>query len=204
MSDAHDHPGLQHHVPLPGRATRAVAIHQLLVSKTSSVPTRCARPSTAHAGGRLRTVRGLWRGRGGIRRSRHGSWTTRGRPSSNSAIGCRAMRSWRLSRTPTGATTWWSAHSAPATPPACSGNRRIGTRVSRTDSVPWSNLGCHARVPACTSTRCRGSGRGQYRRHALPRLPRRPGGTEGMPEAELAELVTRDSMIGVGEARSPV
>jgi nitrile hydratase len=28
-------------------------------------------------------------------------------------------------------------------------------------------------------------------------LPRRPEGTEGMSEAELAELVTRDSMIGV-------
>lgn len=29
-------------------------------------------------------------------------------------------------------------------------------------------------------------------------LPQRPAGTEGMTEAELAELVTRDSMIGVG------
>ena len=28
-------------------------------------------------------------------------------------------------------------------------------------------------------------------------LPRRPVGTEGMNEAQLAELVTRDSMIGV-------
>ena len=34
-------------------------------------------------------------------------------------------------------------------------------------------------------------------------LPRRPGGTEGMSESELAELVTRDSMIGVNEARAP-
>ena len=34
-------------------------------------------------------------------------------------------------------------------------------------------------------------------------LPRRPAGTEGLSEAELAELVTRDSMIGVTEARSP-
>ncbi len=34
-------------------------------------------------------------------------------------------------------------------------------------------------------------------------LPRRPAGTEGMEEAELARLVTRDSMIGVTEARSP-
>lgn len=29
-------------------------------------------------------------------------------------------------------------------------------------------------------------------------LPRRPAGTDGMSEAELAKLVTRDSMIGVG------
>ena len=34
-------------------------------------------------------------------------------------------------------------------------------------------------------------------------IPRRPPGTEGMSEAELAQLVTRDSMIGVTEARLP-
>ncbi|WP_052668589.1 nitrile hydratase subunit alpha [Nitriliruptor alkaliphilus] len=34
-------------------------------------------------------------------------------------------------------------------------------------------------------------------------LPKRPEGTESMTEDELAELVTRDSMIGVGVARTP-
>lgn len=34
-------------------------------------------------------------------------------------------------------------------------------------------------------------------------LPLRPPGTEGMTEEQLAELVTRDSMIGVTTARSP-
>ena len=34
-------------------------------------------------------------------------------------------------------------------------------------------------------------------------VPRRPPGTEGMSEEELAALVTRDSMIGVGLARAP-
>ena len=34
-------------------------------------------------------------------------------------------------------------------------------------------------------------------------LPRRPRGTEGLSEEELAALVTRDSMIGVSEARDP-
>ena len=34
-------------------------------------------------------------------------------------------------------------------------------------------------------------------------LPERPAGTEGMSESELAELVTRDSMIGVARARAP-
>ena len=34
-------------------------------------------------------------------------------------------------------------------------------------------------------------------------LPRCPEGTDGLSETELAELVTRDSMIGVGEARAP-
>jgi nitrile hydratase len=35
-------------------------------------------------------------------------------------------------------------------------------------------------------------------------VPERPPGTEGMSEAELAELVTRDSMIGVTRAQTPV
>jgi nitrile hydratase subunit alpha len=34
-------------------------------------------------------------------------------------------------------------------------------------------------------------------------LPRRPEGSDGLSEAELASLVTRDSMIGVGPAASP-
>jgi nitrile hydratase len=35
-------------------------------------------------------------------------------------------------------------------------------------------------------------------------IPERPAGTERLGEAELAELVTRDSMIGVARARTPV
>ena len=34
-------------------------------------------------------------------------------------------------------------------------------------------------------------------------LPERPGGTEGWPVERLAELVTRDSMIGVAQAADP-
>jgi nitrile hydratase len=34
-------------------------------------------------------------------------------------------------------------------------------------------------------------------------IPARPPGTEGMSEEQLAELVTRDSMIGVAKARTP-
>ncbi|MBI3247154.1 MAG: nitrile hydratase subunit alpha [Deltaproteobacteria bacterium] len=34
-------------------------------------------------------------------------------------------------------------------------------------------------------------------------IPARPAGTEGMSEEQLAELVTRDSMIGVTKARKP-
>jgi nitrile hydratase len=34
-------------------------------------------------------------------------------------------------------------------------------------------------------------------------LPKRPAGTERMSEDQLAELVTRDSMIGVGQPRAP-
>lgn len=35
-------------------------------------------------------------------------------------------------------------------------------------------------------------------------IPRRPDGTDGLSEEELADLVTRDSMVGVAEALSPV
>jgi nitrile hydratase alpha subunit len=35
-------------------------------------------------------------------------------------------------------------------------------------------------------------------------IPERPAGTDHLCEAELAELVTRDSMIGVARARTPV
>ena len=34
-------------------------------------------------------------------------------------------------------------------------------------------------------------------------VPKRPAGTDGLSEADLARLVTRDSMIGVGRALSP-
>jgi nitrile hydratase len=34
-------------------------------------------------------------------------------------------------------------------------------------------------------------------------LPERPGGTEGWSEAQLAEIVTRDAMIGVAEVTAP-
>jgi nitrile hydratase len=34
-------------------------------------------------------------------------------------------------------------------------------------------------------------------------LPMRPAGTDGWSEERLAELVTRDSMIGTGLARTP-
>ena len=34
-------------------------------------------------------------------------------------------------------------------------------------------------------------------------IPQRPAGTEGLSEEQLAALVTRDSMIGTGLARSP-
>jgi nitrile hydratase subunit alpha len=34
-------------------------------------------------------------------------------------------------------------------------------------------------------------------------IPARPAGTEGLSEAQLAELITRDSMIGVAKARTP-
>ncbi|MEO5697899.1 MAG: nitrile hydratase subunit alpha, partial [Burkholderiaceae bacterium] len=34
-------------------------------------------------------------------------------------------------------------------------------------------------------------------------IPQRPPGTDGLSETELADLVSRDSMIGTGLARAP-
>jgi len=34
-------------------------------------------------------------------------------------------------------------------------------------------------------------------------LPERPAGTEGMTEDQLADLVTRDAMIGVAKVNAP-
>jgi len=34
-------------------------------------------------------------------------------------------------------------------------------------------------------------------------IPKRPDGTDGLDEAQLADLVTRDSMIGVSGAKTP-
>jgi nitrile hydratase len=34
-------------------------------------------------------------------------------------------------------------------------------------------------------------------------LPERPAGTEGLSEEQLAELVTRDAMIGVAKVKAP-
>jgi nitrile hydratase len=34
-------------------------------------------------------------------------------------------------------------------------------------------------------------------------LPMRPEGTEALTENELAQIVTRDSMIGIGEVAAP-
>jgi nitrile hydratase len=34
-------------------------------------------------------------------------------------------------------------------------------------------------------------------------IPERPAGTEGLDEAALAELITRDSMIGVAQVDGP-
>jgi nitrile hydratase len=41
-------------------------------------------------------------------------------------------------------------------------------------------------------------------RYLFPVIPERPASTEHLCEVELAALVTRDSMIGVAKARTPV
>ena len=115
---------------------------------------------------------------------------------------------WSRSRTRRSATTWSCARCAPAIRGRCSGCRRSGTSRhptararSRTRAACW---------PISASTLPKDTEIRVWDSTAETRflvLPMRPAGTEGWSEDKLAELVTRDSMIGTGlpqEARRGV
>ncbi|MCY4059235.1 MAG: nitrile hydratase subunit alpha [Gammaproteobacteria bacterium] len=204
MSDTPAHPGLQHHVPLPGRAKRAIAIHRLLVSKNIVGPDEVretidrARRRTPADGARV------------VARA----WTD---PAFKARLMADARPAvfelgYRLSRDAELAVvenTDRLHHLVVCTLCSCYPTSLLGQPPDWYKSFAYRqravvepravmrefglHLGEDVVVRVVDST--------ADLRYLV--LPRRPNGSEGMPEAELAELVTRDSMIGVGQARNP-
>jgi nitrile hydratase len=82
-------------------------------------------------------------------------------------------------------------------PPACYKSREYRSRVVREPRAVLPDLG--VQLPEDIEVRVHDSNAGL--RYLV--IPRRPEGTEGWTEQELAQLVTRDSMIGTGVARDP-
>ena len=204
MSDDHTHPGLQHHVPLSERAKRAVAIHRLLVRKNIVGPDevretidRARRRSPADG---ARVVARAWT---------DPTFKTRlmdDAPSAVFELGYRPSRDAGLAVVEN---TDRLHHLVVCTLCSCYPTSLLGQPPDWYKSFAYRQravvepravmreFGLHVdedvvvRVVDSTADL----------RYLV--LPRRPSGSEGMSEAELAELVTRDSMIGVGEARSP-
>ena len=205
MSDTHDHPGLQHHVPLPGRAKRAVAIHRLLVSNNIVGPDEVretidrARRRTPADGARV--VARAWT---------DPAFKARLMDDARSAV---FELGYRLSRDAELAVVENTArlhHLVVCTLCSCYPTSLLGqppdwykSFAYRQRAVVEPRAVMHEfglRLDEDVVVRVVDSTADL--RYLV--LPRRPSGSEGMPEAELAELVTRDSMIGVGKARSPV
>ena len=204
MSDAPDHPGLQHDVPLPGRAKRAIAIHRLLVSKNIVGPDEVretidrARRRTPADGARV--VARAWT---------DPAFKTRLMDDPRSAVFELGYRLSRDAELAVVENTDRIHHLVVCTLCSCYPNALLGQPPDWYKSFAYRQravvepravmreFGLHldedvvVRVVDSTADL----------RYLV--LPRRPSGTEGMPETELAELVTRDSMIGVGEARRP-
>ena len=101
-------------------------------------------------------------------------------------------------------TTWSSAPCAPATPGRCSACPRSGTSQRLTARGLYSIRAAFSPSSVCTlpeTTRIRVWDSTAEIRYLV--IPMRPEGTEGLGEEALAELVTRDSMIGTGLALQP-
>ena len=205
MSDVHDHRGLQHHVPLRERAKRAIAIHRLLVSKNIVGPDEVreivdrARRRTPADGARV--VARAWTDPG---------FKERLFEDARSAV---FELGYRLSHDADLAVvenTDRLHHLVVCTLCSCYPTALLGQPPDWYKSFPYRQravvepravlrefgllLDDDIVVRVVDST--------ADLRYLV--LPRRPKGSGGMPETELVRLVTRDSMIGVGEAKVPV
>ena len=111
---------------------------------------------------------------------------------------------WSPSRIRRSGITWSSARCAPVTPGKCWACLRSGTRPSpyrsRAVKDPRGVLADFGvSLPKDTEIRVWDS----TAETRFLVLPMRPKGTDGWSEEQLAELVTRDSMIGTGFPRVP-
>ena len=165
-------------------------------STSSSRPTR---RRSARA-----TAQESWRKPGATRTSAAGSSPTPPPRSPRSASpGARASTWWRW-RTRRRCTTWSCARSAPVYPWTVLGLPPVWYKSppyrSRAVIDPRGVLAeFGVTLPETTKVRVWDST--AEIRYLV--VPMRPPGTDGLSEAELADLVTRDSMIGTGLPRAP-
>ena len=204
MSDAAAHPGLQHHASLPARAKRAVAIHRLLVVKNIVGPDEVretidrARRRTPADGARV--VARAWTDPAFKIRLLDDPRSTvfeLGYRLSHDAQLAVVENTDRLHHLVVCTLCSCYPTSLLGQPPDWYKSFAYRQRAVVEPRAVMSEFGVHlddevvVRVVDSTADL----------RYLV--LPRRPSRSEGMPEAELAQLVTRDSLIGVGEARSP-
>ena len=204
MSDEHEHPGLQHHVELPVRARRAVAIHRLLLARNII------------GEGEVEEMIDLVRGRTPADGAKvvAKAWTDstyrdRLLQDARSAVAELGLRLSHDAELAVVANTEDMHHLVVCTLCSCYPTSLLGPPPDWYKSFAYRQravvepravmrefgleLERHIRVRVVDST--------ADLRYLV--LPRRPAGTEEMTDAQLATLVTRNSMIGVGQPRQP-
>ena len=203
MTDDHMHPGVQHHVPLSERATRAIAIHRLLVAKGIIGPVEVEsvidRVRTRTPADGAKVVARAWT---------DPAFKARLLSDPRSAV---AELGYRLDRDAGLAVVENTAdvhHLVVCTLCSCYPTGLLGQPPDWYKSFAYRQRAVvepravlrefGTELDACIRVRVVDSTADL--RYLV--LPRRPMNSEGLSEAELAKLVTRDSMIGVAEAMS--
>ena len=201
----HDHAG-GHGSELSAVQLRVRALETVLTEKGYVDPgrARCDRRDLRDQGraAHRRAGRGQGMGRSGIQARR--CWRTPPRQPARCSSPIRPAITSSRSRTRRRSTTWSCARSARAIRGTCSGCRRSGTSRRRTGRARSRIRAACSPTSASSCRRRRRSASGiPRRRRASSSIPMRPPGTEGWSEERLAQLVTRDSMIGTGIAKDP-
>ena len=204
MSDDHEHPGVQHHVRLGDRARRAIAIHRLLVDREIIDPKEIddtierARARTPADGARV--VARAWT---------DAAFKARLLTDARSAVSELGYRLGHDAELAVVENTAEVHHLIVCTLCSCYPTSLLGPPPDWYKSFAYRQravvepravmaefglaLGDGTRVRVVDST--------ADLRYLV--LPRRPPGSQGMSDSALAGLVTRDSMVGVGEAKAP-